>query len=377
MKILYLSDSYIPSKAANSVHIIKMCEAFAENNHQVVMTGMSDKVKFDKAEIRNQYGVKSNFDIRLNFVPQFKGALFVNAAWNVINVLRYKPNLVVGRSYVSAAVLSLFFSCDMIFETHTPYFALDSLRKWAFKKIIRKAKMIVVISDALRVMLANEMKANGLKIGAIKVHHDAATEPSNHIDRDATIFSKDRFKIGYVGTINAGRGIEQMLQLSLEMPSIEFHVIGGNLCDLRQKLNINSVPPNLICHGYVPPKFSAYYRSNMDVLVAPYQENTSINSGVNTSSYMSPLKIFEYMSAGKAIIASDLPVIREVLNDSNALLVHANDISAWKAAIMKLQDFEFRSKLGRKALEDFRWKYTWKRRAQEIIAGYQDIQKIA
>ena len=53
------------------------------------------------------------------------------------------------------------------------------------------------------------------------------------------------------------------------------------------------------------------------------------NSDSDTGKFMSPLKIFEYMSHKKAIIASDLPVIREVLNERNSVLVKSDDINLW------------------------------------------------
>jgi glycosyltransferase involved in cell wall biosynthesis len=81
----------------------------------------------------------------------------------------------------------------------------------------------------------------------------------------------------------------------------------------------------------------------------------------------SPLKLFEYMAAGRAIVASDLPSIREVLNhDTNALLVAPGDPAALAAAIRRLAtDAALRGRLGaaaRSAVLD----YSWSRRAERL-----------
>ena len=79
------------------------------------------------------------------------------------------------------------------------------------------------------------------------------------------------------------------------------------------------------------------------------------------------MKIFEYMAAAKPIIASDLPVLREVLNDSNAILVDPEDIDAWRDALAALRDPKRREQLGRKAHDDFLRSYTWQARASRVL----------
>ena len=67
----------------------------------------------------------------------------------------------------------------------------------------------------------------------------------------------------------------------------------------------------------------------------PYQRNVSIGiKGSNTADWMSPLKLFEYMSSGVPIISSDLPVLREILEDRrNALLVPPKNFDSWDEAL--------------------------------------------
>ena len=89
--------------------------------------------------------------------------------------------------------------------------------------------------------------------------------------------------------------------------------------------------------------------------------------------YTSPLKLFEYMAAACAIVASDLPGWSDVLqNGETALLVPPDDIVAWSDAINSLRnDSELREHLGRNARERALAKYTWSQRAEAILSHIQ------
>jgi glycosyltransferase involved in cell wall biosynthesis len=86
---------------------------------------------------------------------------------------------------------------------------------------------------------------------------------------------------------------------------------------------------------------------------------------------MSPLKLFEYMSWGKPILCSDLPVLREVIEDGrNGLLLPPDDPTAWAAALCRLMDNpDEGERLGNKARADFLARHTWRQRANRVLDG--------
>ena len=83
------------------------------------------------------------------------------------------------------------------------------------------------------------------------------------------------------------------------------------------------------------------------------------------------MKLFEYMSYGRAIICSNMPVLTEILKDGvNAMLCDPDDIDAWGQAIRVLQqDPDLRNRLGQSARQLFLQRYTWSARAENILGN--------
>ena len=92
--------------------------------------------------------------------------------------------------------------------------------------------------------------------------------------------------------------------------------------------------------------------------------------------FTSPLKLFEYLAAGRAIVASDLPSIREILhNEADALLVPPGDASALAGAIRRLlDDPALAARLARAAFEAAP-QYSWDRRAEKLETLFTEVMR--
>lgn len=362
MRIVYISNSIIPSRTANSIHVMKMCQAFADNGHEVVLLAPDVKEQYEKGvgDIYEYYGVKKNFEIKKLWYPKIRFVRNIIYSTKVLKVLKkIKPDIVYGRDLYSCYFSSLYFNTS--FEAHSP---MDNfVAKYLLNKL-DKSKMYlktIVISDALKKILLNQQN---MKDENIVVAHDGADEPSNieKILPDTT-----NLKVGYFGHLYNGRGIDIILDVAKQLKNIEFHIVGGNQNDIDYwKSQINS--DNVIFHGFVSPKLVISYRNDCDILVAPYQEKVAVSGGKgNTSDFMSPLKIFEYMSSKKSIVCSDLPVLREVLSENNSILVKCDNVEEWIYAIEKLKDKKYRNSLAVNAFDDFTSNYSWYKRAGNIL----------
>jgi len=143
-------------------------------------------------------------------------------------------------------------------------------------------------------------------------------------------------------------------------------IIGGHereddLARLRALVDQLDCNSRVTFTGRVAPVDVAPLLKQADVLILPNPV-----SAISTA-FTSPLKLFEYMAAGRPIVASDLPSIREVLTDGhNALLVEPGNPRALTAAVRRLkEDPQTAARLSHQALEDVR-EYTWDRRAARL-----------
>ena len=104
------------------------------------------------------------------------------------------------------------------------------------------------------------------------------------------------------------------------------------------------------------------YLKSANILVIPNSASSKISS-----EYTSPLKLFEYMASGCPIVASNLPSLREVLDEKNCVFAKPDNPESFKEAIEKvLNDIEFSSSIAKKALEDVS-SYSWEDRAKNIL----------
>ena len=122
--------------------------------------------------------------------------------------------------------------------------------------------------------------------------------------------------------------------------------------------------------GFVENSQLPIYQAAADILLMPYEKVITGSSGGNSATYASPMKMFEYMASKRAIISSDLPVIQEVCNPTNAVLCPPEDISAWSRSIEYLiADDNIRLTIAQQAWKDVQ-QYTWNERARKALTGF-------
>jgi glycosyltransferase involved in cell wall biosynthesis len=98
-----------------------------------------------------------------------------------------------------------------------------------------------------------------------------------------------------------------------------------------------------------------------DIGLAPYARDAP--------DYFSPLKLFEYMAAGLAVVAGELPATRALVSGEHALLVPCGDAEELAAAVAGLtMDAPRRERMGRAARRLVASRHTWRHRARRVIA---------
>jgi glycosyltransferase involved in cell wall biosynthesis len=172
------------------------------------------------------------------------------------------------------------------------------------------------------------------------------------------------------GHLYPGRGADLFLALAKSLPQAHFVWVGGRSEDITiWKHRADS--DNITFTGFIPNRDLPLHQAAADILLMPYSRSIMGSSGTADSvNVASPMKMFEYMAAGRAIVSSELPVIREVLNEKTAIFCEPDDIPSWKSAIeMLLHDENKRARLSKQAKQDAQG-YTWLARAGRILNGF-------
>ncbi|GGV68148.1 hypothetical protein GCM10010277_77260 [Streptomyces longisporoflavus] len=370
MRIAYLHSGSIPSVYANGVHVMRMCDALADAGHDVRLYALRGEMTSD--DVHAYYGTRNRFPVQTFPMPRLPLLGPWLRAWGVRRAIRRDgvPDAVYGRdlrALVAAGGLA-----PSVYETHLLW---DSRRERAVERLLlrsRSLRGVVFVSQALADDYARAFPALRAAGGPARVTaSDCADPPPPGPEADLP-GRPGALRIGYVGHLYPGRGTDIILALADRMPEADFHVVGGTEADLehwRQRTH----QPHLYFHGHHPPaELHPYYRA-FDIVLAPYQQRVACAQGVgDISRWVSPMKLFEYMSHGLPVVASDLPVLREVMADGvNCLLVPPGDIDAWERAIRRLAaDPDLRATLGAEARRQLLTTYTWRHRADRVLAPF-------
>ncbi len=367
MKLVYLSRSVIPSTYANSIQVMKMCEAFTKSGFDVTLLAHCSTVNL--SEIFNFYNIKYPFTIKHIPLSKDNKTNISFVLKSVKEILKIKPHIVYGR-FLEACLLSAMLKYNTLYEAHKLPKKPISIFSARLLFNLSHFRRLIVITRTLSEMFKTKYK---LKTQKIVVAHDGADPPELNPSGCVPEFAqKDLLQVGYIGNLYPGKGMELIIKLVHLAPWAMFHIVGGSKGDINYWQSKIGNSQNIKFYGFVPPAELQPFRKLFDVALLPSQPEVRNNfNKIDTGDNISPLKLFEYMAAGLPVLASDLPSIREVLeNEKNALLLPPDDEKAWVNALKVLKDNQKKRKqLGENARKLFMENFTWEARARKIMAS--------
>jgi|Deesub1362A_J573_1020465.scaffolds.fasta_scaffold00550_16 glycosyltransferase involved in cell wall biosynthesis len=393
MKILYISNARIPSEKAHVYQILKMCEAFAAQGVEVILL---HPFRFNTKEMRqvkdvyDYYGLKRQFSIKtlpsldlaflkkispkLHFMIQNLTYAFAVLLYILFKKLPGEKFIIYSRDKLSAMALVLakrLLRIPVFYEAHV-YPVSRATKRLSFYS---KFDGLITITRNLKAMY----EQGGINSERIIVAPDGvdltlfSNLPSKEEARQQLRLPLERPLVVYTGHLFRWKGVYNFVESAQYLTDEEIVIVGGTPPDVSslKKFIFEKKLHNVRVLGYVPPKVVPLYLAAADVLVLP-------NSGQSYISrfYTSPLKLFEYMASGRPIVATDLPSIREVLQDGrNAVLVEPDNPRALARGIKKvLGNAEFATKIAEQGLEDVQ-EYSWERRAEKVLQFLEQRRK--
>ena len=367
MKLVYFSHSRIPSREANSLHVIFMASAFAEMGFDVTLVSwpVGNRSELSPDELSEQYGVAGKIIHKHYKQLKIPGVSYVAAIAAAVNARLNGTDIVIGRN-LRPCFFAALLRQKVIYETHQPLKDMPWLDR-VFFHVLAKSKFcigVVTISKPLAEILNREHNFDSTPL---IVAGDAANPVKT--GQPLTLNGPFRLHIGYIGSLYEGRGIDMILDMARALPDFCFNIVGGHEHDIKYWSEHHNTPKNIVFHGFLSAPSAEKIRCACDILIAPYQQNTKVPGGTNTARWMSPMKLFEYMAAGKPIICSDFPVLHEILeHEKTALFVKPSDHKAWISAITYLYcNPQVAKHLAKNALIQHRKMGTWTARCRIIL----------
>ena len=374
MRLGYIARARIPSDKANSIQVMKMSAAFAALVRSVELivpfTGLGGRRDH---EIWDRYGVSPSF--RLTWLPyphlgkrlDIRG--YASACWLYTQLRGF--DVVYTRDLWAAYLLARwgrrlkvgFEAHDLAEERRYPVWE-PLVKQYQFSARVRG---IFCISRSL----AEAYRQAGAREELLQVAPDGV---------DLRLFSPARSKkevrsmlglpaeasiVCHAGQLYPGRGIEETIEAVSGIPGALLLLVGGqpeDIARLEGWARVRGFEKCIRFEGQVPNHQVPLYLWAADVLVMPYTSRTA------TVRFMSPLKMFEYMAAGRPIVATDFPVVREVLEPGrSAILVPPDEVVALRNGIqLALVGGESVTRAAEFAQAEA-GKYTWVERARRIL----------
>ena len=238
---------------------------------------------------------------------------------------------------------------------------------------LEQASLVVVVSGALRDHVLDQgvpaqrvlVNPNGVDVDELGPYRDGT--PSAWRRR---VGVPDTPTVGFIGTFGRWHGVELLPDLIAAVPDAHWVLVGGGglFSSVKATLEAKGLASRVTLTGVVERERALEVLACSDVCVSPHIPNPD-----GTPFFGSPTKLFEYMGLGKAIVASDLDQIGEVIeHERSGLLCPPGDVEAAAAEIRRLlADHELRARLGAGALERARSHYTWSAHVRRILAALQ------
>jgi glycosyltransferase involved in cell wall biosynthesis len=376
MKITYVAPSTIPSETANSVQVMKVCQAFTQLGNEVhLLVPAGQPASF--ADLQHHYGISTEF--KISWIKASPSLRKLDFAWNAVSEAHKQQTDLVYTRLVWVALIALKRGLPVILEMHEVPGGRFS--PWLYRRYLAShgKKLTVFITRALKHVIETNLKLQHDQLEICIAPDGVDLERYENLP-DApsarkTLGLQEQLTALYSGGFFPGRGIENLFALAQNFPQVQFIWVGGKagqVSDWQQKLSARAMK-NVILTGFVPNSQLPLYQAAADILLMPYQNKVAGNSGGDIAQVTSPMKLFEYLASGRAILTADLPVLREVLNESNAAFYPPDNLEAFFSKFGDLtENPSLRQPLADQARVDVK-QYAWKERMQTILNMFVNL----
>ena len=375
MEVLYVFPEPIPLPRARGVQVAHSVAALARAGVGVVFA----YVPAGPGDPFRHYGIARPDNIRL--VPLARGlprpfaALKVHSnrlfLWRLARWLHAArrtgraPQLIFARHLKAAhGLLKTFPGMPLIYEAHEVFGDTAPAGKQGVTRgmesfVTRSATVVIANSRAT----AERLRALYGVASEIPVVPNGVTLPGARSEKD---WSQIGRAIVYAGSFFSWKGVQDLVTAAGELPGCRITLIGGSPEQIeRLRPCVKPGGAEIVFLGHLSHEETLRQLGRACIAVLP-------NRAEPDSAFTCPIKLFEYMAAGCAVVATDLPSVREIIGAHDAAWAEPGNPSAIARAIHVLvKDADLARRMGER-LHAIAGRYTWDARAarlKEIISG--------
>ena len=384
MRITYITHTRFPVQKAHGKQIAEVCSAMAALGHRVTLIcpNVSNAIKIDAF---------TYFDIPKNFQIEKLKHADATKQWWVPGVLHFTMNM---RRYRRALSMYLKHHHSDLLYTRLPslvpvlaatgqpvYLELHTLPKRGkkrFAKICNRSARVICLTTLMK----QELLSRGVDRKKVIVEPDGVDLSRfkkllglKDAKKKAKNFPDDRPVIGYVGGLYTRQNIEKGVSVLIDALIILKRKgirVGGVIAggwgkeieEFKRQARHAGLENDILFHGHVPSVQVPLHLAACDVLVYPAPASNHPYFQRDTS----PLKLFEYLAAGRPIVCADLPPLREVVDDRTVTFFTPGDaesLAHWILHVLK-HPGEARTKAERG--HTLVQQHDWTKRMERILA---------
>lgn len=377
VNISFIVNARLPTEKAHGLAIIKTAETLVREGARLKLVVPRRSNSLSPGAIFSHYGIMPVFEIvqlptidfmQTGWVPTRIAFFLQSFSFYVFALLWYlaraRDTIIYTRDY--SLIHFAWFSKSLFYECHHL-----PKHKELFMRLHVKNVSVVTISQGLY----DEYVSQGFTPDRLLVAPSGATRATFDISLPKAeacqllSLPKDKYLIVYTGkftTFSQDKGLECMIAaMSLLPKNFVFVAVGGEVWEqkrLEKIINEAGVGDQVLLRGSTDQSTLAKYQKAADVLVLPFPATGHFLS------YMSPIKLFEYLFAERPILASNIPSLTSVLSESEALFIEAGNAKAWAETIEKIAYDESLSDRLSQAAYKKAPEFTWDKRGERLFS---------
>lgn len=375
-KIVYVTNARLPTEKAHGLATIKLCEAFEKIGLKVEIIAPAlwrSKTTdiFDFYKVPKKFSIKKIFTIDLMFF-RFTGRLSFLLQIFSFSLLASSYAFLKYRKDFNNIIFFSHDSMPLFFLTFLPIKIFYDIhhfpgRNFLYRRLLKKAVGFAVQTkwkvQALKDKFGVQPKKivywpNGVDL------REFQTPVSKEEARRKLSLSRSRGVVLYTGQLFKWKGVDTLIRASkLITRDADIYIVGGALKDiLKVKEEFPEAQVNKIkFFPFQPHHLMPIWLKAADVLVLPNTAKAKVSLF-----YTSPMKLFEYLAVGRPIVASAIPSILEIVDESMVLLAEPDSPTSFAQkinyALGHREEVDFLAKKAQREAE----KYTWDVRAEKI-----------